>query len=214
MSEELVAGSVLNSREGSGSNAAILTKRTLLTAINAYVESFPEVDATQPVLVVVQHPAGSSYTLLDNDHFRNFTEQLNNTVYAYPPLQTDPGLVQNVASYWTLMDMTPELLRNQLHGVTSATISSDNLTSFVLITLRGAASNAQLQPALAAYKKISAFTKYLNDKDRIASINPFNLDVRVTGIGVHICAYTCKTGITHATTTLTTQACRRSTWTL
>ena len=191
-----------SSHEGSSSNAATLTKRTLPTATNAYAESFPEADAAQPVLVVVQPPAGSSYTLLDNDHFKHFTQQLNNTIYAYPPLKTDPGFVRNVASYWSVTDMIPEVVRQQLH-VSSAIISSDNLTSFVLITLHGAASNAPMQPAQTAYKKINDFIKYIQDKDRMASINPDNLDVRVTGIGVHICACRCKTRIAHATTTFT-----------
>ena len=121
-------------------------------------------------------------------------------MYAYPPLQTDPGFVQTVASYWSIVDMTPEVLRKQLHDVTSAIISSDNSTSFVVINVHGAASNAPLQPALAAYKKLDAFITYLIDKHRMASINPDHLDVKITGMRLDICTCTCNAQLAQATT--------------
>ena len=60
----------------------------LSTATLAYIDSFPKLDAVAPVMVVVQPPAHSPSTLLDNGAFERFSQRLNDTVYAYPPLAT------------------------------------------------------------------------------------------------------------------------------
>merc|ERR1719331_1920227 len=59
-------------------------------------------------------------------------------------------------------------------------MTPDNSTSFVVINLHGAASNAPLQPALATFKRNGDFIKYLRDK--LAGINPHNLDAKITGM--------------------------------
>ena len=179
----------------------------------AYIESFPEADAAQSVMVVVQPPAHATYTLLDNDHFERFTQRLNDTVYAYPPLQTDPDFVQGVVSYWSIMDVTPKVFHSDMHDAMSTVMTPDNSTSFVVINLHGAASNAPLQPALATFKRNGDFIKYLRDK--LAGINPHNLDAKITGIYTRI--VTVSLTLTAISLRLHShpppiQACRRSTY--